>query len=109
MQLYILTPIFVYAYHKSRKLGHLLTLAAIGSCLAIRYFYPNPKEEANRFLHYRMAPYFVGLLFSQLDDFFAKRKYLCNLLLFTPFLMIPLYFYYLSLLLGRVTRPRNYI
>ena len=36
MQLYILTPFFVYAYHKSKKLGHLLTLGAIGICLAIR-------------------------------------------------------------------------
>jgi peptidoglycan/LPS O-acetylase OafA/YrhL len=64
MQLYIITPLFVLAYLKSKTLGHACTLGAILLCLALRYFFYDARDNAHRFLYFRMAPYLVGVLFS---------------------------------------------
>jgi peptidoglycan/LPS O-acetylase OafA/YrhL len=96
MQLYIVTPLFVLAYVKSKTFGNIITSGAIILCLALRYFFYDKRDNANRFFHFRIASYLVGVLFSQMGDFFSNRKYLAKpLMCLIPCLILVnhIYFY----------------
>lgn len=56
-----------------------------------------------------MGPYLVGVLFSYLQGFFEKRKYLAKYLLWSPLLIIVLHIHYLYVLEGREKLPFAYI
>jgi len=103
MQLYILTPLFVLAYIKSKTFGNIITSGAIILCLALRHLFYDKRDNSNRFLHVRIASYLVGVLFSQLGDFFTSRKYLAKpLLILSPCLIFANHIYFYDALeLGR--------